>query len=68
MIGLEIIVEKRQPALIIVHRKQLFDQWFERIQDFLKIPKNEIGQIGNQTNKVGKSIDHCNDSILIQNR
>jgi len=56
VIGLEIIAEKRQPALIIVHRKQLFDQWIERIQSFLKIPKNKIGQIGNQKNKVGKSI------------
>lgn len=56
VIGLEIIAEKRQPALIIVHRKQLFDQWMERIQSFLKIPKKEIGQIGNQKNKIGKSI------------
>ncbi len=56
IIGLEIIVEKRQPALIIVHRKQLFDQWIERIQDFLKIPKKDIGQIGNQKKKIGKQI------------
>ena len=56
IIGLEIIAQKRQPALIIVHRKQLFDQWIERIQSFLKISKNEIGQIGNQKFKVGKEI------------
>ncbi len=56
VIGLEIISEKGQPALIIVHRKQLFDQWIERIQDFLKIPKREIGQIGNGKNKIGKQI------------
>ncbi len=56
IVGLEIIAEKRQPALIIVHRKQLFDQWIERIQDFLKIPKKEIGQIGNQKKIIGKCI------------
>jgi superfamily II DNA or RNA helicase len=56
IIGLEIIIEKQQPALIIVHRKQLFDQWIDRIQNFLKIPKKEIGQIGNQKNNIGKSI------------
>ncbi|NOZ46466.1 MAG: DEAD/DEAH box helicase family protein [Chlorobi bacterium] len=56
VIGLEIITEKRQPALIIVHRKQLFDQWIERIQNFLKIPKKEIGKIGNGKNKIGKHI------------
>ena len=42
IIGLEIIAQKRQPALIIVHRKQLFDQWLDRIQNFMKIPKREI--------------------------
>jgi len=56
IIGLEIIAQKFQPALIIVHRKQIFDQWIDRIQSFLKIPKKEIGQIGNQKFKVGKEI------------
>lgn len=56
VIGLEIISEKRQPALILVHRKQLFDQWIQRIQDFLKIPKKDIGQIGNQKHSVGSSV------------
>ncbi len=56
IIGLEIIAQKRQPALIVVHRKQLFDQWIERIQSFLKIPKREIGQIGNKKFSIGKEI------------
>jgi superfamily II DNA or RNA helicase len=56
IIGLELIAQKRQPALIIVHRKQLFDQWLDRIQSFLKIPKKNIGQIGSQKFKVGKEI------------
>jgi len=56
IVGLEIIAEKRQPALIIVHRRQLYDQWIDRIQDFLKIPKKEIGQIGNQKSVLGKLI------------
>ena len=56
VIGLEIIAEKRQPALILVHRKQLFDQWVQRIQDFLKIPKKEIGQIGNQKHSIGSKV------------
>lgn len=56
IIGLEIITQKRQPALIVVHRKQLFDQWIERIQSLLKIPKREIGQIGNQKFTIGKEV------------
>ncbi|MDF1551252.1 MAG: DEAD/DEAH box helicase family protein, partial [Bacteroidales bacterium] len=56
VIALKIIVEKQQPALIIVHRKQLADQWIERIQTFLGIPKNEIGAIGQGKTKPGKKI------------
>lgn len=56
IIGLELIAQKRQPTLILVHRKQLFDQWINRIQDFLSIPKKQIGQIGNQKYKIGKEI------------
>jgi superfamily II DNA or RNA helicase len=56
VIGLKIIEEKQQPALIIVHRKQLLEQWIERIQAFLGIPKNEIGKIGQGKVKPGKAI------------
>jgi superfamily II DNA or RNA helicase len=56
IVGLKIIAEKQQPALIIVHRKQLAEQWIERIQSFLGIPKNEIGSIGQGKGKVGKKI------------
>jgi len=56
VIGLKIIAEKQQPALIIVHRKQLLEQWVERIQAFLSIPKNEIGRIGQGKAKLGKDI------------
>ena len=56
VIGLRIIQDKQQPALIIVHRKQLMDQWMERIQSFLGIPKNEIGRIGQGKVKLKKDI------------
>lgn len=56
IVGLKIISEKLQPALIIVHRNQLVEQWTERIETFLGIPKAEIGKIGQGKSKVGKSI------------
>lgn len=56
VIGLEIIAEKKQPALIIVHRKQLAEQWIESIQTFLGIPKKDIGVIGQGKGKVGEKI------------
>lgn len=56
VIGLKIIADKQQPALIVVHRKQLVEQWMERIQGFLGLPKNEIGQIGQGKYKTGKKV------------
>lgn len=43
IIGLELIAQLKQPALIIVHKKQIFNQWLERIESFLNIPKKQIG-------------------------
>ncbi len=56
IIGLKIITDKCQPALIVVHRKQLLNQWVERIEAFLKIPKNQIGKIGQGKAKIGKQV------------
>lgn len=56
VIGLKMIADKRQPALIIVHRKQLLKQWIERIEAFLGIPKRDIGVIGQGKSKIGKQI------------
>lgn len=56
IIGLKIISGKQQPALIVVHRKQLMDQWMERIEAFLGIPKQEIGKIGQGKSKIGTHV------------
>ena len=56
VIGLKIIAEKAQPSLIIVHRKQLLEQWTDRIEAFLGIPKRDIGIIGQGKSKIGKQI------------
>jgi superfamily II DNA or RNA helicase len=56
VLSLAIIKDKQQPALILVHRKQLADQWMERIESFLGIPKKDIGRIGQGKHKPGKHI------------
>ncbi|WP_254091998.1 DEAD/DEAH box helicase [Dawidia soli] len=56
IIGLSIVVEKQQPALIIVHRKQLAEQWMDRIETFLGIPRKDIGKISNGKVRPGKQI------------
>ncbi len=55
-IGLAIAAQKKQPTLIVVHRKQLFDQWIERIQSFLGISEAHIGKIVQGKQKIGTLI------------
>jgi len=43
VVALKIIAERKVNTLILVHRKLLADQWAERINQFLGIPKKEIG-------------------------
>jgi superfamily II DNA or RNA helicase len=56
IIGLKIIEHKQQPALILTHRKQIADQWTDRIETIFGIPKKEIGKIGQGKMKIGKQI------------
>lgn len=56
IIGLELISRRKLSALILVHRKQLLDQWVERIQSFLGIAKTHIGQFSSAKKKIGKQI------------
>jgi superfamily II DNA or RNA helicase len=43
VIALWVIAQRKVNTLILVHRKQLMDQWVERINQFLGIPKKETG-------------------------
>ena len=56
MIGMEIIVKRQKSSLILVHRKQLLDQWVDRIETYLNIPKSKIGVFSGSKKKVGKEI------------
>lgn len=56
IMGLELIAQRKQPALILVHRKQILDQWIERIQTFLGIAKTHIGRYSGIKKKIGKQV------------
>jgi len=45
VMALASIARRRQPALVIVHTKELLNQWIDRIETFLGIPKKEVGRI-----------------------
>jgi superfamily II DNA or RNA helicase len=56
VVALSAIAARRQPALVIVHTKELLNQWIARIQAFLQIPRQEIGQIGGGKQTIGSRI------------
>lgn len=56
IISLELITNLKLPTLILVNRNQLLSQWIERTEEFLGIPKIQIGVIGGSKKKTGKEI------------
>jgi superfamily II DNA or RNA helicase len=52
------LISKRSAnTLVLVHLKQLLDQWVERLHTFLNIPADEIGQIGGGKRKPTGLVD-----------
>jgi superfamily II DNA or RNA helicase/very-short-patch-repair endonuclease len=41
-----LIAERGVNSLVVVHRRQLMEQWVERLATFLNLPSKEIGRIG----------------------
>ncbi|MBI5591975.1 MAG: DEAD/DEAH box helicase [Deltaproteobacteria bacterium] len=56
VMALAIIAARKQPALIVVHTKELLTQWIDRVETFLGIPKAEIGVIGGGKMRIGQKI------------
>jgi superfamily II DNA or RNA helicase len=57
VIGASLIAMRAVNALILVHRRQLMDQWRERLAAFLDLPIGNIGQVGGGKNKRTGMID-----------
>jgi superfamily II DNA or RNA helicase len=57
VIGAWMIAQRQVNTLVIVHRRQLMDQWVESLQSFLGLAKKEIGQIGGGKQKPNGMID-----------
>jgi superfamily II DNA or RNA helicase len=56
VMALNMVARRRQPALVIVHTKDLAAQWVERIEAFLGIPSAECGMIAGGRIKIGSRI------------
>jgi superfamily II DNA or RNA helicase len=57
VIGAWLIAKRQVNTLVIVHRRQLMDQWVESLQSFLGLEKKEVGQIGGGKHKATGLVD-----------
>jgi len=52
-----LIAERKVNTLVLVHRRQLLDQWRERLAAFLNLPIKSIGQIGGGRRRASGVVD-----------
>lgn len=72
VMGLYLIAQRRQPAVVVVHTKDLAFQWIQRIEQFLGIPSDQVGLIGAGKKRIGDRITvalvqtlyRCTDQIV----
>ncbi len=56
VIALKIIAQRQQPALVVVHTKELMYQWMKRSVEFLGMSQDDIGLIGDGHTVLGKPL------------
>jgi len=56
VMALYMIAKRGQPALIIVHTKELANQWVKGAEAFLQIPAAKIGFIGGGKRTIGEKV------------
>jgi hypothetical protein len=57
VIAIYLLSKRGVNTLILVHRRQLLDQWAARLKQFLDLDPKQIGQIGSGKHKPTKAID-----------
>jgi superfamily II DNA or RNA helicase len=61
-----LIVQRQVNTLVIVHRRQLLDQWVQALSQFLGISPKDIGQFGGGKHKPNGNLDVAMIQSLIQ--
>ncbi len=56
VMALAVIAKRSQRALVIVHTKELMYQWHKRSCEFLDIPEDSIGLMGDGNNRMGDKL------------
>jgi superfamily II DNA or RNA helicase len=56
VIACDLIGSRAQPALVVVHTRELLAQWIDRIETFLGIAPDDVGRIGGGKRTLGEKI------------
>ncbi|MBI9076156.1 MAG: DEAD/DEAH box helicase [Desulfatibacillum sp.] len=59
VLALYCISERAQPAVVVVHTKELLYQWRDRALDFLDIREQDIGLVGDGKKQMDRSLTIC---------
>ncbi|MFZ1935858.1 MAG: DEAD/DEAH box helicase family protein [Thermoguttaceae bacterium] len=62
-----LIAQRGVSTLVLVHRRQLLEQWVERLSAFLGLPPKAIGRMGGGRNKLNGSLDVAVIQSLVRN-
>ncbi|MCY3941696.1 MAG: DEAD/DEAH box helicase family protein [Gammaproteobacteria bacterium] len=57
VVAASIIAARKTNVLVLVHRRQLMEQWIARLNAFLDLPESSIGRIGGGKRKPGGIVD-----------
>ena len=57
VVAASVIAARGTNALVLVHRRQLMEQWIARLGTFLDLPPTDIGRIGGGQRKPGGIVD-----------
>lgn len=57
VVAAAMIAARKITTLILVHRRQLMEQWASRLQSFLNLPQDSIGQVGGGVRKPTGVVD-----------
>ena len=57
VVAAKMLAVRKRSTLILVHRKQLLEQWRERLATFLSVSVDDIGQIGGGKKKPNGKLD-----------
>lgn len=56
VIALYTLAQRRQPTLVMIPKLDLLDGWLTKIENFLQIPRSEVGTFVNGSHQIGQFI------------